>query len=75
VSRSTTRAASAVFSAFAARSCSRATASAKSPDARLLYLDGSGHNAYQDEPERYMAGVRELFGYGMAAEALDSCPR
>jgi len=28
------------------------------PDTRLLYLDGSGHNAYQDEPERYMAGVR-----------------
>jgi proline iminopeptidase len=28
------------------------------PEARLLYLDGSGHNAYQDEPERYMAGVR-----------------
>jgi proline iminopeptidase len=28
------------------------------PNARLLYLDGSGHNAYQDEPERYMAGVR-----------------
>jgi proline iminopeptidase len=28
------------------------------PDARLLYLDGSGHNAYQDEPDRYMAGVR-----------------
>jgi len=28
------------------------------PDARLLYLDGSGHNAYQDEPERYMAAVR-----------------
>jgi proline iminopeptidase len=28
------------------------------PAARLLYLDGSGHNAYQDEPERYMAGVR-----------------
>jgi proline iminopeptidase len=28
------------------------------PDARLFYLDGSGHNAYQDEPERYMAGVR-----------------
>jgi hypothetical protein len=28
------------------------------PDAGLLYLDGSGHNAYQDEPERYMAGVR-----------------
>jgi proline iminopeptidase len=27
-------------------------------DARLLYLDGSGHNAYQDEPERYMANVR-----------------
>ena len=26
--------------------------------ARLLYLDGSGHNAYQDEPERYLAGVR-----------------
>jgi proline iminopeptidase len=23
-----------------------------------LYLDGSGHNAYQDEPERYMANVR-----------------
>src|SRR5829696_3397821 len=28
------------------------------PDTRLLYLDGSGHNAYQDEPERYMANVR-----------------
>jgi proline iminopeptidase len=28
------------------------------PDTRLLYLDGSGHNAYQDEPERYMAGMR-----------------
>jgi proline iminopeptidase len=28
------------------------------PDARLHYLDDSGHNAYQDEPERYMAGVR-----------------
>lgn len=28
------------------------------PEARLLYLDGSGHNAYQDEPGRYMAGVR-----------------
>jgi proline iminopeptidase len=28
------------------------------PEARLLYLNGSGHNAYQDEPERYMAGVR-----------------
>jgi proline iminopeptidase len=28
------------------------------PDTRLLYLDGSGHNAYQDEPERYMAGVQ-----------------
>jgi proline iminopeptidase len=27
-------------------------------DARLLYLDGSGHNAYQDEPERYMGGLR-----------------
>src|SRR5215216_1676338 len=27
-------------------------------DARLLYLDGSGHNAYQDEPERYMANVQ-----------------
>jgi proline iminopeptidase len=28
------------------------------PDARLLYLDGSGHNAYQDEPKRYMDDVR-----------------
>jgi proline iminopeptidase len=28
------------------------------PDAWLLYLDGSGHNAYQDEPERYMTNVR-----------------
>lgn len=28
------------------------------PDARLLYLQESGHNAYQDEPERYMAMVR-----------------
>jgi proline iminopeptidase len=33
------------------------------PNARLLYLAGSGHNAYQDESERYMAGVRAfLFG-------------
>jgi proline iminopeptidase len=28
------------------------------PDAKLLYLNDSGHNAYQDEPERYMADVR-----------------
>jgi proline iminopeptidase len=28
------------------------------PDARLLYMQEAGHNAYQDEPERYMAGVR-----------------
>lgn len=28
------------------------------PDARLLYLDASGHNAYQDEPKRYMANLR-----------------
>jgi proline iminopeptidase len=28
------------------------------PDARLLYLKDSGHNAYQDEPGRYMAEVR-----------------
>ena len=28
------------------------------PDAKLLYLDGSGHNAYQDEPKCYMAVVR-----------------
>lgn len=28
------------------------------PDARLLYLDDSGHNAYGDEPERYMANLR-----------------
>jgi proline iminopeptidase len=28
------------------------------PDAQLLYLQESGHNAYQDEPERYMARVR-----------------
>ena len=28
------------------------------PDARLSYLDGAGHNAYQDEPERYMEEVR-----------------
>jgi proline iminopeptidase len=27
-------------------------------DARLVYLTGAGHNAYQDEPERYMAAVR-----------------
>jgi len=27
-------------------------------DARLLYLTGAGHNAYQDEPRRYMANVR-----------------
>ncbi len=28
------------------------------PAARLVYLRGSGHNAYQDEPERYMDSVR-----------------
>jgi proline iminopeptidase len=28
------------------------------PNTRLLYLDGSGHNSYQDQPGRYMAGVR-----------------
>jgi len=28
------------------------------PDAKLLYLNDSGHNAYQDEPERYIANVR-----------------
>jgi proline iminopeptidase len=28
------------------------------PDALLLYLDNSGHSAYQDEPERYKAVVR-----------------
>lgn len=28
------------------------------PDARLLRPDGSGHNAYQDEPKRYVAEVR-----------------
>jgi proline iminopeptidase len=28
------------------------------PEARLAYLDGAGHNAYQDEPGRYTAQVR-----------------
>lgn len=28
------------------------------PHSRLLYLDGSGHNAYQDEPGRYMTSLR-----------------
>lgn len=28
------------------------------PDAGLVYLQESGHNAYQYEPERFMAGVR-----------------
>jgi proline iminopeptidase len=28
------------------------------PDARILYLEDSGHNAYQDQPERFMAEVR-----------------
>lgn len=28
------------------------------PDTRLVYLRGAGHNAYQDDPERYMAVVR-----------------
>jgi hypothetical protein len=27
-------------------------------EARLLYQDGSGHNAYQDKPQRYMAAVQ-----------------
>lgn len=30
------------------------------PAARLIYLDGSGHNAYQDEQVRYMANVRRF---------------
>jgi len=28
------------------------------PGAQLVYLDGAGHNAYQDEPDRYLAAVR-----------------
>lgn len=28
------------------------------PGARIVYLVGSGHNSYQDEPGRYMADVR-----------------
>jgi len=28
------------------------------PDARLVYLEGAGHNSYQDEPKRYMAEMR-----------------
>jgi pimeloyl-ACP methyl ester carboxylesterase len=28
------------------------------PNAKLLYLKDFGHNAYQDEPDRYMANVR-----------------
>jgi proline iminopeptidase len=28
------------------------------PSARLVYLQESGHNAYQDEPKLYMANVR-----------------
>ncbi len=28
------------------------------PDVRLVYLDGAGHNAYQDKQEQYMAVVR-----------------
>ncbi len=28
------------------------------PATPLVYLQGSGHNAYQDEPEKYMATVR-----------------
>jgi proline iminopeptidase len=33
------------------------------PDAQLVYLPGAGHNAYQDEPEGFLASVRAfLFG-------------
>jgi proline iminopeptidase len=28
------------------------------PEAPLVYLDGAGHNAYLDEPDRYLAAVR-----------------
>lgn len=28
------------------------------PETQLVYLEGAGHNAYQDEPERYLATVR-----------------
>lgn len=40
------------------------------PDARLIYLDGSGHNAYQDEPERYMAAVRAFLFLSPLPEPL-----
>jgi len=28
------------------------------PDSQLIYLDEARHNAYQDEPDRYLAAVR-----------------
>jgi proline iminopeptidase len=28
------------------------------PESQLVYLDGAGHNAYQDEPDRYLDTVR-----------------
>ena len=28
------------------------------PEAHLVYLEGAGHNAYQDEPDKYLAAVR-----------------
>ena len=38
------------------------------PKARLLYLNGSGHNAYQDESVHYMAAVRAFLMDGPLPE-------
>jgi hypothetical protein len=34
------------------------------PDAKLLYLDGSGHNAFQYERRRHIAEVRAFYSLG-----------
>jgi proline iminopeptidase len=41
------------------------------PNARLVYLPGAGHNAYQDRPAEYLAAVRAfLAGHPVAAPPL-----
>jgi proline iminopeptidase len=40
------------------------------PDARLVYLPGAGHNAYQDRPAEYLAAVRGF----LAGDPLPASP-
>jgi proline iminopeptidase len=39
------------------------------PNARLVYLPGAGHNAYQDVPDRFLANVSAFLRGGVPADA------